>query len=147
MSVGLGYLNHSFSISNSIDICLQGGRQCLADLCDILHCDYIAEETLLRKQPGADPYARHAPCIPEKERQIKQKCKVHYDKAVISRITFSRTGLYTCLQISLLDFTSEYCKSDEVYGLAVVMLSPHLLAALHLTSMHPWSRFVGYLLL
>lgn len=51
------------------------GGQCLADLCDVLHCDYIAEEIMAERSPGVDRYARHSPCIPSKELQIKQKCK------------------------------------------------------------------------
>merc|ERR1712130_445309 len=50
----------------------KGGDQCLAHLCDVLHCDHIHEQILKSKgsRPSGDPYARHAPCVPEKVLQI-----------------------------------------------------------------------------
>ena len=57
---------------------LQGNGHCLADLCDVLHCDYIAEEIMAEKGKGVDLYARHAPCEPKKEAAIKKKCRVRF---------------------------------------------------------------------
>lgn len=57
-------------------MCLQDEGQCLADICDILHCDYIAEEVLGKSGEGVDPYARHLPCDPSEEQKIRQRCRV-----------------------------------------------------------------------
>ena len=55
---------------------LQESDVCLADLCDVLHCDHLATENLWDGKSAFDPYARHAPCIPAKEAELKARCRV-----------------------------------------------------------------------
>ena len=54
----------------------QGGDVCLADLCDVLHCDYLATKMDLEGTHEHRSYDENAYCDPDKAVKLRLQCVV-----------------------------------------------------------------------
>lgn len=55
-----------------------GKDVCLADLCDVLHCDRLAEPTTEEQQAAMKPHYKHEYCNQEEVSALRAKCRVRY---------------------------------------------------------------------